>query len=283
METIIALLLRIFSNPFSNVLQKRLTVSGCKPLSINLLTYVGLSILCIFPAYHVDFLNLSGDIWNKAILGGFCGALGNGFLIKSLERGDLSVLGPINSYKSIVAMLFAIFILGEMPSIIGLAGVLLIIFGSYFIFDTQKEGFSFALLKRYDIRYRILALIFTALEAVFIKNIIIESDVMTAFIFWCWLGALFSLVFVLIKREKIGLCKQNLTGLIFLIITTGTMQWSTNFVFNHMDVSYALALFQLSTILSVLFGWKIFAEDNIVKKLIGSLIMITGAITLILV
>ena len=49
-----------------------------------------------------------------------------------------------------------------------------------------------------------------------------------------------------------------------------------------MNVSYALALVQLSTILSVVFGWKFFAEKNIKKKLLGSVIMIAGAVVLIL-
>ena len=60
------------------------------------------------------------------------------------------------------------------------------------------------------------------------------------------------------------------------------MQYSTNFVFAKMNVAYALALFQLSTLLSVFLGVSIFKEKNLKKKLIGSLIMITGAILILL-
>ena len=48
------------------------------------------------------------------------------------------------------------------------------------------------------------------------------------------------------------------------------------------NVSYALAFFQLSTILSVFLGVNIFKERDLKNKIIGSLIMIFGAICIIL-
>ncbi|MOA02944.1 hypothetical protein D3C78_1224210 [compost metagenome] len=49
-----------------------------------------------------------------------------------------------------------------------------------------------------------------------------------------------------------------------------------------MSVGYALSLFQLSTIVSIGFGYKFFQEKNIGKKVIGSLIMIIGSVLIIL-
>ena len=82
----------------------------------------------------------------------------------------MSVLGPINSYKSIVGLVFGVILLGEIPSITGLAGVLLIIAGSWFIFDTVDEGFSFKLFLRKDIILRFCALFFTGCEAAVLKK-----------------------------------------------------------------------------------------------------------------
>ena len=59
------------------------------------------------------------------------------------------------------------------------------------------------------------------------------------------------------------------------------MQYSTNYVFSKMNVSYALALFQLSTIFSLYLGANIFKEDNILKKTIATIIMLIGATILI--
>ena len=77
--TVTALILRIFSNPFSNVLQKHLTINGCKPLSVNFFTYLGLSIFCLIFFNNVEIINVSREAYKYAILGGIFGALGNGF------------------------------------------------------------------------------------------------------------------------------------------------------------------------------------------------------------
>ena len=93
-------------------------------------------------AWRVDWVSLPWQFWVYVAVGGLFGAVGNGFLVMALRRGDLSVLGPINSYKSVVGIIVGIVLLGELPSLMGLAGVAIIILGSYFVFDTTEEGFS---------------------------------------------------------------------------------------------------------------------------------------------
>ena len=176
--------------------------------------------------------------------------------------------------------------LGELPSLMGLAGVAVIIFGSYFVFDTTEEGFSWALLKNKEIQYRIWAMVLTAIEAVIIKKVIIYSDTTISFIAWCWTGALFSLVQLMVMKVEIGKGMKKIEArdwltFMALIVCIGTMQYTTNYVFKHINVGYGLALFQLSTIVSIGLGYKLFHEQGIVKKLVGSIIMIGGSILII--
>lgn len=63
---------------------------------------------------------------------------------------------------------------------------------------------------------------------------------------------------------------------------SASQQYTTNYVFDHMEVGLALALFQLSTIVSIFLGYRIFKEENITKKLIGSVIMVAGSVMIIL-
>ena len=70
---------------------------------------------------------------------------------------------------------------------------------------------------------------------------------------------------------------------IFIIaVCLGLMQFSTNVVFKHLDVGLSLALFQLSSIVAIIFGYKVFKESQIVKKLIGAVIMIAGSCLILL-
>ena len=285
--TSLAVLLRILSNPLGNVFQKQLTAKNNHPLLVNFLTYFLLSIICIVFASQVPWNDLPNQFWWYSVLGGIAGALGNGFLVKALQKGALSVLGPINAYKSIVGIIVGIFLLREIPGAWGVFGIALIIYGSYFVLDTAEERFSWALLKKKEIQYRIWAMILTAIEAVFVKKVILASSTTIAFISWCWFGAFFSMLLLLvyrlnIKKEIQQINTADMYKYLLLVLCVGTMQFTTNYAFEHMPVGYALALFQLSIIVSVLLGHRIFKESDIRKKLIGSAIMIAGSVVIIL-
>ena len=80
-----------------------------------------------------------------------------------------------------------------------------------------------------------------------------------------------------IKAEIRKINSKDINKYVYLVICIGTMQFTTIYTFDHMPVGYALSLFQLSIIVSVLLGRHIFKERNIRKKLIGSFIMIAGS------
>ncbi len=275
---IIAILFRIFSNSFSNVFQKKLTENGEAATRINCINYILMSLISIPLLLSVDFSQITSEFWLYAIAGGITGAIGNCFMVLALKQGELSVLGPINSYKAIVGMIFGIFLLHEYPNIYGLIGIGLIILGSYFVLETPK-----ALLRK-DIQYRIYALIFTAIEAVFIKKVILLSSIVSSFIISSFLGAIFSyLIMRILENEKLHIPnKKNSVMYISTTLCFALMTFTTAYVFKYMNVGYALSLFQLSIILNVVLGYKLFNEKNLIKKLLGSLIILVGSAAILI-
>lgn len=282
-----ALFLRIFSNSLSNVYQKKLTLNNLRPLAINAFTYILLS-LFILPFLFVKGLpQLTLAFWQNSIIVGILGALGNGFIIKALDGGELSVLAPINSYKPVVALIVGIFMLKEIPSITGILGMFLVVAGSYFILDTTENGFRKELLHNKSVQYRFLALIFSATEAIFIKQVIILSTPFIALVSWCVFGAIFSIILSKINNINFSksiatIKKQNVLYLLKIVLCVGIMQFSTNYLFKVMNVSYALSLFQLSSLVSVYLGYRIFKEKHLIKKLVASAIMVIGAVLIII-
>lgn len=263
----LSILTRIFSNSYLNVCQKVLTNNGERASTVNFYTYLGLTlaglILCPLPLFtHKILIN--------ALIMGCLGALGNYFIIKALSIGELSTLAPINSYKPVVALILGFFLLKEIPDITAMFGIVLIIIGTLFLTNT-KFLYSKAC------TFRILALIFSGCEAIFIKKAILLSNISTAFLYWAAAGLIFSSLFI----RSFRLEKSNIKHQLILIFMVGLMQYSTNYVFSKMNVSYALALFQLSTLLSVFLGVNIFKEEGLMRKLIASTVMIIGAILVI--
>lgn len=283
LATILFLIIRIISNPIANTFQKKIS-NDISCVVINFYSYLFLSILCIpfcFKYINLDFLTL--NFLFLTLLAGFLCALGTVCVIKAINIGELSVIGPINSYKSVVGLLSAFVFLREIPTLWALFGIFLIIYGSRFVFESTTEGFSLKLLKRKDVQLRFLGLLLTGTEAAILKHIIIISSVEVCFIFWCFMGLLWSFIFSLISKKDFSVKSKSIfSHLLIIAFCLGLMQYSTNFVFERMNVGYALALFQLSSLITIILGYKFFNEKSLKRKLLGSLIMIIGSIFIIL-
>lgn len=272
LSLIIGILIRIFSNSYLNVFQKLLTQKGEYSSIVNFYTYFGLTIIGLL---FIPDLIFTPQMIPYILTMGFLGALGNFFIVKALSCGELSTLAPINSYKPIVALLIGFVVLHEIPGWQEILGILLVLLGTLFL-GNSKIIFNKSTL------YRFIALILLGTEAIFIKKVILLSNVNSCFLYWVSTGLVFALIFAITSKHLLKIQKQNIPSQLILIIAVALMQYSTNYVFEKMNVAYALALFQLSTIVSVFLGVNVFKEGGLIRKLLASIIMVLGAICIIL-
>jgi drug/metabolite transporter (DMT)-like permease len=285
----LAIAVRILANPFANVFQKILTRKSADPFFIILATHALLSVACL-PVCLYLWPHLPARFWLDISLCAALAVAGNSFLVAALRVADLSVLGPINAYKSVVSLIPAMLVLGEFPSLRGLCGIALIIGGSYFLVAPTAAGTQHNLFLRFvsdrGIQYRFAALTLAAIEAVFLKRALLESSPLITFAFWCVLG----LAVALPASALLGTTARRQTAVFFanrrnyasLALSTGLMQLCTLLTLQQMQVGYSLALFQISTLLSVFLGRRVFAEPHFLKRLCGSAVMIAGALLITL-
>ncbi|MEI7844319.1 MAG: DMT family transporter [Chloroflexota bacterium] len=290
MLTYLFVITRIFANPLSNVFQKKLTSRSTDPLFVILVTHILLSLTILPVLYFLYPIQLSGDFWFNISVCAVLAIAGNTLIVAALQSTDLSVLGPINAYKSIVSMLLGMLMLGEFPTLLGVVGMLMILSGSYFVIEkeagTSNKNFLGQFLSNKGIQLRFAALIFSATEAIFLKKALLLSSPLITFVFWCILGVPIAALAVSVGRrgkiqEQLANLRQKASGFALLTLTTGLMQLSTLYTFGVLQVGYSLALFQTSTLLSVLFGYHFFQEKNIMRRLLGALIMILGAVLIV--
>jgi len=282
---------RILANPLSNLFQKQLTQRSAHPVFIIATVYALLAAACL---PFVLPLNAppGPQVWIEM---GICAAFavaGNVLLVFALKSADLSVLGPINAYKSVISLILGFFLIGERPTAMGAAGILLILVGSYFVVDEggadrPRRNAFVQFFRERGIQLRFAALGLSATEAVFLKRAILLSSPWTTFVLWSILGlpiAAIAVVLFLRKQaahEAIVLQTEWRTYLA-LAVTTGLMQLSTVLTFGQLQVGYSLALFQLSTVISVLLGYRYFQERRIRKRLAGSIVMGAGAVLIVM-
>ena len=286
----LAILARIVANPLSNVFQKQLTQQAANPLFVTSATYGLLVLVCLVFWSQLQFTGLSPAFWESMIIASLFAMFGNVFLVKAMHLGDLSVLGPINAYKAVVGMLVSVFLLNEIPGWWGLIGLILIIAGSYIVLNDHRQPGELSiktspvrLFQRPEIKLRLAALVFSAIDGAFLKKAIIFSTPTIAFFYWCILGFGFTFLWIILTmrrtwRAQARLLMSQKSTYLALCITVGVTQMASNIVLSAMPVGYALALFQTSALISVLFGYHFFSEGGIVRKLIGAGIMVTGAI-----
>lgn len=286
----LAILLRILANPVSNVFQKQLADRSASPIFIIGMVHLCLAAVCIPLILIAGAPAVSKDLWMNMLPAAILAVSGNTLLVYALRSTDLSILGPINAYKSVIGLFLATVLIGEYPSAAGVAGMLLIVAGSYFVVDRQvdqprRNAFVMFFRER-GVQLRFAALVLAATEAVFLKRAILQSSPWTVFVLWSVLGVPLAGVASLVLndtsvRQQTETVRRSWPTFLALVTTTGLMQLTTVLTFGQLQVGYSLALFQLSTIVSVLLGHRYFQEKNIRKRLAGSMVMTAGAIMIV--
>jgi drug/metabolite transporter (DMT)-like permease len=283
------ILVRILANPASNVFQKQLAERSARPIFIIGVVHACLAVVCAPLLFGATIEATSIDVWSNMLAAATLAVAGNTLLVHALRAGDLSILGPVNAYKSVIGLILSIFLIGEYPSPLGIVGVLLIVAGSYLVVDRpvdQPGGNAFVLFFRErGIQLRFAALILAATEAVFLKRAILLSSPWTVFVLWSFLGVPLAAIGLLIDGgradDQIVILRRSWKTFLALALMTGLMQMTTVLTFDRMQVGYSLALFQLSTIVSVLLGYRYFQEQHLGKRLAGSIVMTAGAMVII--
>jgi len=232
---------------------------------------------------------LGGAFWMDIVAAAVLAVAGYMFLWYALRSTDLSVLGPINAYKAVLGLALAVILLGEVPTVFGLMGVALTVAGSYFVVDRvpgQARRSAFRQFTREaGVQLRFAALICSATESIFLKRALILSSPMTAFLIWTVVCFAIAVIGAVLLQRNVGAEVKRLRSdwrtYLGLAVTTGLMQATTLVTFGALQVGYSLALFQLSTLVTVYFGHHYFGEGNIRRRLLGSLIMVTGAVLIV--
>lgn len=295
--------LRAVANPLSNVFQKVLTRRQAPPLVVICATHGMLSAVCL-PALWLVSPAVRGGFWPNMLLCAALAVAGNTLLVEAMRLSDLSVLGPVNAYKAVVSLIPGAVWLDEVPGLAGLAGIGLIVAGSYALVDREPGrpgtgGRGRSAVARFvadrGVQLRFAALVLSAVEAVFLKRALRAASPAATFVYWAVLGFGMSAAALVLTaawaRRKSGPRPApdaetpgaagglwaNAGPYLLLGLTTGVMQLCTLLAFQGLQVGYALALFQTSTLLTVVLGYTVFREPHFARRMAGSVVMVAGA------
>jgi drug/metabolite transporter (DMT)-like permease len=216
------------------------------------------------------------SFWMDSFLGGVLDALGNLAMIAALRAADLSVFGPLNAIRPILALIFGWLFLKETPNAAGAIGILITVGGACFVLKEDrspgdKRSSTWAVLG-----FRSLGFALATVASVFLKRAASKVSVEMTLMGWFACGLICLFVYGQVRREPM-LATSNRDWLIIHAITFGVMQWMTIRIFQATLLSYAFVYFQLGMILQVLAGRFFFREPHFGRRLFGCVVMSIGA------
>src|SRR5687767_9625434 len=120
---VLALFGRVLFSAGASTLQKKLTLLGVPIPRLWGTTYVLMTLPAVL-ALALAWKNpVAPGFWPNALAAGLLDALGNLAMVAALRSAHLSVFGPLNGFRPVLALLFGWIFLAEQPSPLGASGV----------------------------------------------------------------------------------------------------------------------------------------------------------------
>jgi len=226
--------------------------------------------------------------WQLVIfLGIFCllNVVGRILYIKSIHLSGLSKTVPFLSFTPVFLILSGFIILGEVPNLFGMIGLVLIVCGSY-VLTCNKFGESFfAAIRNVKNEKGVLLAIATAfvwsLTSSFGKKAVMLSS--PIFFFVMAINIQFILfLFINIRvtgiRKTINYFRNDIKFFLLASLFLGLMEFSIFTAYSLTKIVYAISMKRMAIFFSVLFGYLFFKETGFKKNIIAAIIMVVGVI-----
>ncbi|RLG14501.1 MAG: hypothetical protein DRN66_01900 [Candidatus Nanohalarchaeota archaeon] len=226
-----------------------------------------------------------GFIYAVSVLGGIAFF----FIAKGVRHMDISVVSPLLNFGPAFLLFLAWFFLGETLSLQQLAGVMIIIFGSYLLEISTKHPSLFGPVKKMihskHIYYIFLALILYGFSSIGDKIILGRITPVTYLVFVHFFIAVNFIVLIHLFHNGFEGIKNGIRNagkwIAIVCVLTCTYRYLQLQAISMAYVSLVIPIKRTSTIFTTIIGGGLFHEDHLLKKIICCIIMFAGAYLII--
>lgn len=229
---------------------------------------------------------LGPSFWTAWVISGLLNVLATILFFKALKFSDISLAMPLLMLTPLFLTVAGPLITGEFPTPFGIAGALLIVFGSYLLKVSMiRNGGLLApfqsLFRDRGAKYMATVALIYSVTSSFDKIGVVNSSP----VFWtvsliCLMTVcLFFISFSHLKRE-FHLIKSHFPIFIGIGILSTLTFLSQNTALSQANVLYVTSVKRLSVFLSVLQGRIFFNEIVLVERLVGTFFMFMGVLVI---
>ncbi len=210
-------------------------------------------------------------------------------LFRALTKSDLCLCIPMLAFTPVFLLATSFLILGEVPTIAGAIGMLLVASGAYLLhLDLDVRGASGLktpfqrLLRDRGVQSMLGVAFLFSISVNFDKQVVENSDPFFGSVFVFFLLALAFLSLSALHRRDERSSKSAIPSLLFLAYPTVGLVLASeivmiNFAYTMAIVPYVISIKRLAIVFSVLFGLLIFHERFSWARVLGAIIMVAGA------
>ncbi len=204
---------------------------------------------------------------------------------RALSASPLYLTMPFTAFTPLFLIPMGFIILGELPGVYGLVGILLIISGAYAIHLQSKNIFQplLSVLREKGSRFMlVVAAIWSISSSVEKVAILNSSPQFYAVIIHLLLGTAYFPVVYFRHRHLLQELPHHLLKFFIMGAISGLLVIFQFTALIYLDVSYVIAFKRAGVIVSVFLGFLFFGESKIVKNLIATTVIVSGALFIIL-
>ena len=275
------ILARVILSVSASAIQKRMVSGAAGVAALWLATYA----LMLAPAACFAVLTTGSppaSFWVHITLGGLLDALGNLAMVAALRRTDLSIFGPLNAFRPVLALLGGWLFLGEIPSATGGAGIGVTLLGALLLLGERKESKIAPRDAAWVIGLRLGGLALSVAGAVFLKRASAQTSAEMTVTGWIAAGLACLAVagFARDRHLPASVWEQFRAHPGWLVTHAAVflvMQWLTIRIFQETLLAYSFVFFQLGMALQVIVGRALFREPDWGRRLAASAIMAAGS------
>ena len=230
---------------------------------------------------------LGEDFWVLLLAASVLFAVNSVLYVRALTLSDISLTVPMTAFTPLFLLIQAPLFLGEIPSRLGLAGILLVVTGAYILSSYQDGhglGAPFKALRRNSgPRLMLLVAFLYSITSIIEKKAILLSSP----VFFTTLQALaVSLIlgpYVFLRVPgAVRELRANWRSLLLVGCILAATVICHNLAVRIGPVAYIVAMRRFSILIVVLVGCLIFKESNLRGRTLGSLLMVGGVLALAL-
>lgn len=274
-----------FIDAFGNLFNKRASMQGVHPVLVSWSNNIVVVLLIFIFGFFVDF-RFTIPYFAALSVTGTINVLATILYMHSVSKGDISEIIPMLSFTPLFMLITSPVIVGEIPKPGGIAGIILVVIGSYLLnVNLRKRNFIDplkAIFKNAGTRTMLFVSFLYSITSNFDKVAVNNSSPIQHLLFLNFYVFLGVSVVVIVSRkfdlEQLYMGRYSLI-MLSLLNLIGSMLFLLAITYTY--VAYVIALKRTSGMLSVLIGHFILKEANVRERILGSFIMFAGVLLIL--